>query len=306
MFVDMMFSLGLYPLINKPTRITDHSATLIDNIFTNELDSKINSGLLISGISEHLPIFAVCKYPDINRISNQRYTLIRQTDNHCIDAMKNELLLHNWDDVMGSTYVNIAYDNFIKTFVNLYDKHCPVKKSCSKVNGNKIKPWFTSGLRNACKQKMTYTGSFCSADQKVLRKSTKCTQNKLTTILRNSEKIYYSTLLDKEKNNIKGTWKILNTIIRKGQQSSPLPDKFMSNGKTVTHKKYIANGFNDFFVNVGPNLAKDINIPNENIHVLDYLKSQNPESMFLASVEESELINIVRNCKIKNLQDMMA
>ena len=45
-FVDMMFSLGLYPLIDKPTRITDHSATLIDNIFTNELDSKINSGLL--------------------------------------------------------------------------------------------------------------------------------------------------------------------------------------------------------------------------------------------------------------------
>ena len=51
----------------------------------------------------------------------------------------------------------------------------------------------------------------------------------------------------------------------------------------MTRKKDIANGFNDFFVNVGPNLAKDINIPNENTHVLDYLKSQNPESMFLSS-----------------------
>ena len=68
---------------------------------------------------------------------------------------------------------------------------------------------------------------------------------------------YYSTLLDKEKNNVKGTWKLLNTIIMKGQQSFPLPDKFMSNGKTVTRKKDIANGLNDFFVNVGPNLAKD-------------------------------------------------
>ena len=66
-------------------------------------------------------------------------------------------------------------------------------------------------------------------------------KNKLTTILRNSEKMYYSTLLDKEKNNIKGTWKILNTIIRKGQQTSPLPDKFVSNGKTVACKKDIAN-----------------------------------------------------------------
>ena len=66
----------------------------------------------------------------------------------------------------------------------------------------------------------------------------------------------------------------------------------MSNGKTVACKKDIANGFNDFFVNVGPNLAKDINIPNENTHVLDYLKSQNSESTFLASVEESEVINV--------------
>ena len=75
----------------------------------------------------------------------------------------------------------------------------------------------------------------------------------------------------------------------------------MSNGKRVTRKKDIANGFNDFFVNVGHNLAKDISIPNEKNHDSDYLKSHNPESMFLASVEESEVINVVRNCKNKTI-----
>ena len=45
----------------------------------------------------------------------------------------------------------------------------------------------------------------------------------------------------------------------------------MSNGKTVACKKDITNGCNDFFVNVGRNLTKYINIPNENTHVLDYL-----------------------------------
>ena len=118
-----------------------------------------------------------------------------------------------------------------------YDKHCPVKKNCSKVNGNKIKPWFTSGLRNACKKKNNLYRKFLQCRSKSAEEKYKVYKNKLTTILRNSEKIYYSTLLDKEKNNIKGTWKILNTIIRKGQQSSPLPDKFMTNGKTVTHTR---------------------------------------------------------------------
>ena len=43
-FIDMMFSLGMFPLISsKPSRMTDVSATLIDNIFTNELTYTITN-----------------------------------------------------------------------------------------------------------------------------------------------------------------------------------------------------------------------------------------------------------------------
>ena len=34
-FINCMFSFSFLPLINRPTRITDNSATIIDNIFTN-------------------------------------------------------------------------------------------------------------------------------------------------------------------------------------------------------------------------------------------------------------------------------
>ena len=37
--IDVLFSLGLFPLICKPSRITEYSATLIDNIFTNDLNN---------------------------------------------------------------------------------------------------------------------------------------------------------------------------------------------------------------------------------------------------------------------------
>ena len=55
-----MYSFGLYPLITKPSRITDITATLIDNIFMNELQFQVNSGLLITDISDHVPVFAIC------------------------------------------------------------------------------------------------------------------------------------------------------------------------------------------------------------------------------------------------------
>ena len=69
-FIDMMFSLGMFPLISKPSRITDVSAALIDNIFTNELTYTITS--------DHLPVFAICRYSCINRQFNKRRKLVRK------------------------------------------------------------------------------------------------------------------------------------------------------------------------------------------------------------------------------------
>jgi hypothetical protein len=50
-FTEQLFTSSFYPLITKPTRITSHTAsTLIDNIFTNNIDN------IFSDISDHLPI----------------------------------------------------------------------------------------------------------------------------------------------------------------------------------------------------------------------------------------------------------
>ena len=43
-----------------PTRFTDHSATLIDNIFTNQLDNHV-SGVLTNFISDHQILFSYSK-----------------------------------------------------------------------------------------------------------------------------------------------------------------------------------------------------------------------------------------------------
>ena len=40
-FLDTMYSLGLYPLIDRPSRITNHSSTLIDNILTTNLAAVV-------------------------------------------------------------------------------------------------------------------------------------------------------------------------------------------------------------------------------------------------------------------------
>ena len=39
-FTDTLYGYGLYPLICRPTRVSSGSATLIDNIFTNNIVIK--------------------------------------------------------------------------------------------------------------------------------------------------------------------------------------------------------------------------------------------------------------------------
>ena len=60
-FIDALFSLSMYPLIDRPYRITKYSATLIDNIFTNDLITDKLSGFIINDLSDHLPVFSIIK-----------------------------------------------------------------------------------------------------------------------------------------------------------------------------------------------------------------------------------------------------
>ena len=58
-FINLMTSNSLYPLISKPTRITSSTATLIDNIFTNNLEGNMNCCILYSDLSDRMPVFQV-------------------------------------------------------------------------------------------------------------------------------------------------------------------------------------------------------------------------------------------------------
>ena len=54
-FLNLMISHYLLPHILHPTRVTDHSATIIDNIFSNNCGMDTVGGNLLSQISDHFP-----------------------------------------------------------------------------------------------------------------------------------------------------------------------------------------------------------------------------------------------------------
>lgn len=96
-----MFYYGLLPLIDKPSRITKDSATLIDNIFTN-VHGHATCGLLLSDLTDHLPIFVISQ--DLNAkcsnvVSEPSCNFERLRTPETIEGLKRELINYNWDKV---------------------------------------------------------------------------------------------------------------------------------------------------------------------------------------------------------------
>ena len=52
--IDMCSSHGLVQLVSRPTRITDSSATLIDHVYTNNVDNIKSCNILTVDLTDHL------------------------------------------------------------------------------------------------------------------------------------------------------------------------------------------------------------------------------------------------------------
>lgn len=122
-------------------------------------------------------------------------------------------------------------------------------------------------------------------------------KNKLTDVIRNSKKLYYKKVLYENKNNIKGTWYILNSLIKQESTKIIYPDYFIDKNGENHNLNDIVNSFNHFFVNVGPNLAAKI--PDQEIDVLNGVIKRNQHSIFLSATNEQEVKIIVHKCKNK-------
>ena len=58
-FINLMITHYLLPHILYPRQVTDHSATIIDNIFTNITEFNSKSGNILCEMTDHCPQFII-------------------------------------------------------------------------------------------------------------------------------------------------------------------------------------------------------------------------------------------------------
>ena len=109
-FIDNLGVLCFQPHIIQPTIITEHSATLVDNIYFNSIEHHCISGKLLY-ISDHLPNFLL-----VNKFLCSTFTPIiycRDYSNYYKANLLYDVQLIDWEDVLPATDgVNLIFYSF--------------------------------------------------------------------------------------------------------------------------------------------------------------------------------------------------
>ena len=164
-----------------------------------------------------------------------------------------------------------------------------LKKYCIK------KPWLTSALKESLKIKnKLYVSRNRGDDPEQRIAHYKAYRSKLHHILKAAERQHYQDLLMVHKSNLKKSWQVIKMIINK-RKCSPTCSKFNYNGSVIEDGNIIVNKFTDFFINVGPSLAKKIpwTIKNPTKYI-----TQNIETIFAINpVSDNEILKLIGDLK---------
>ena len=99
-------------------------------------------------------------------------------------------------------------------------------------------------------------------------------RNKVNIELRKTKRDYSSNKIAGQRCNPKEVWKTINSLM--GRQNKPAIVNELSIGESkLTNSRDIAEGFNEFFSNIGPDLASKIDTTKHNS--LDYMPNAKSE-----------------------------
>ena len=142
-FFDNLITVGFFPKIALPTRFTEQSSTLIDNVFSNNLEERESSGILLNHISDHQFLFTyIEKLSYIEKVP--KFVEIEKFDVNSLENFIQELNDMNiYDQLLkpidSSPHEN--YDIFMKLIQDAKNLHFQrkqlslIKRSTKNLNG---------------------------------------------------------------------------------------------------------------------------------------------------------------------------
>src|SRR6266516_7704376 len=180
----------------------------------------------------------------------------------CVFSPSNKLAFNakvnsiDWSNVFNnSNDVNKCCDLFSHHLSVIYNQCFPLVRVSRKAYKNKA--WFSAELRQTFNEKnrlfKIWRNSSDDTDKEIYIKFKKS----YNSMCKNAKINYYKQLLNVKSSSMKKSWDNLNLLLGKKNKSS-IPnevEKLIYNNVVYYNKNDVANVFNQYFVNIGANLA---------------------------------------------------
>ncbi len=292
-FLSMLTSYGISPVINTPTRITTNSETCIDNVFSNQPSEIILSASLAADVeSDHLPVISVSQ--KLLDKQCESYSFYRDYSENNKARFRARLQKADFSPVFNELEPNKIIEAFDKIFNNEYYE-CFPKKRRKNTSIKTNKPWIKGDLLNlrnekesAFRKKIIEPSVENEENYKTLRNNFNCNSKK-------AEREFNQSRLENATNS-KDKWKILNEI--SNRNSNTKDDIFILHGHSpespIIDPKDIANEFNEYFTNIGPDLAAKIEPSNTS--PFDYLTNSVQNSFRFEQITDIDITKIIDKC----------
>lgn len=287
---------GLYPAVTIPTRVTESTHSLIDNIFSSLLPESV--AVLVSDTSDHFPIHATLGLSEPAKIRsriNPMLPIICLTEEN-LKNLKQELEQLNWDNVMEIQDVNEAFGSFHSTFMDVYSRCCVRNPRTNKRKKDQpISPWMTDGLLACVNKKNHLWGEYRRFPSLARLEEYEQYRKVLRTVLRRAKRGYLQQKLTESGKDGRKVWQIINSVLRPTTKSSTLPAKLVVNDEEITEPTQVAASLSTFFANIGDTTANSVGIPSKSYK--EYLGPKCMKSMAVSPVTPGELELLVKNLK---------
>ena len=301
-YYNTVLTQNFLPTITLPTRITESSATIIDNIFmkldNKTLNDRIESGNIYSDITDHLPNILMIKSENINE-NIQKRPFIRLQGPKNVTKFKNILADGTFDEVLEKQNPNCILEFIYEKYQKAYEESFPLHMLSRK--RMKDKKWITPAIRKSINHKSKLFKAYLHNPCEQNKTNYKKYRNILTSIIRKAEELYYSNMIDDKKKNFRALWEIFSPVINPNKQKRKKNiDRILHNDQEINTDREIAETLNEHFISVGKKLVSPMNQAGQNSNdYLKYLCDPCNASIFMFATNKIEIKQIVKEFKNK-------
>ncbi|KAL5253023.1 hypothetical protein ACHWQZ_G015697 [Mnemiopsis leidyi] len=314
--IGMLEKYGFVQTVSKPTRVTDHSATLIDHVYTNHVSNVVSCNVVTLDISDHLAIstnIRLTAHSSINfRRQSKKYSDQANQETRVFNEANHEKfreLINNesWESIAAQSGANEQYNAFYDTYMKHYNNAYPLKlhKVRRKYERADPKPWILPWLEAACNRKnLLYFEKVKNPSQKnclIYDKMKKFCEKHVNL----AKEKHYKKLFVKYQDCSKKQWQVINSLLNRSKKTTDRIRLKDAEGSIISSDKAVADRFNSYFSSIAANIKTQIAARRtfDPGGFKQYLKSPCSESIFLKPTSWHEVHDIAQRLKNKSTLD---